>query len=142
MQRTITEFPVWRFALAAVAVLFGLATLNSGGQVLFIDGAARRAAGAYVPFVVWFNFLAGFFYIAAGLGLWRGRRWAVWLALAIAVATLAAFAAFGVFIWSGRAYELRTVWAMTLRSVTWLLLWAVAWWRLARGSRPATSTQR
>jgi hypothetical protein len=43
---------------AVVAVLFGAATVTSGGNVLFGSGAA--AAGSYVPFVVGFNFLAGF----------------------------------------------------------------------------------
>ena len=55
-----------RFA-ALVAVLFGAATVASGGNVIFGSGAA--AAGSYVPFVVWFNFLAGFVYVAAGIGL-------------------------------------------------------------------------
>ncbi len=32
--------------------------------------AARVAAGNFVPFVVWFNFLAGFVYVAAGVELW------------------------------------------------------------------------
>ena len=41
-------------------------------------GAARQAAGHYVPFVLWFNFLAGFAYIVAGVGLWMRRRWAAW----------------------------------------------------------------
>lgn len=37
-----------------------------------------------MPFVLWFNFLAGFAYIVAGVGLWMRRRWAMWLAVAIA----------------------------------------------------------
>ncbi|MDP6882721.1 MAG: hypothetical protein QF830_01170 [Rhodospirillales bacterium] len=65
--------PRWAVALAFVAAAFGLVTLKSGGEVLFFEGAGRQAAGDYVSFVVWFNFLAGFAYIvaAAGLALWR-----------------------------------------------------------------------
>jgi hypothetical protein len=63
---------------AVIAVLFGVATVASGGNVLFGGGA--QTAGNYVPFIVWFNFLAGFFYVAAGVGLWRRERWATWLA--------------------------------------------------------------
>lgn len=33
--------------VAAVALVFGLATIASGGQVLFGDEAERRAAGNY-----------------------------------------------------------------------------------------------
>ena len=42
-------------SLAVVAVLFGLLTVLSGGRTLFGGEAARLAAGAIVPFVLWFN---------------------------------------------------------------------------------------
>ena len=117
---------------AAVAVLFGAATVASGGNVLFGTGAA--AAGAYVPFVVWFNFLAGFAYVAAGIGLWLHRRWAARLALAIAVLTAAVFAAFGWHVAVGGAFEARTVAAMTLRTLVWAGIAALAWFSV--GTRP------
>lgn len=119
-------------AMAAVAVAFGLLTIASGGSTLFGGDAARQSAGAYVPFVLWFNFAAGFAYVAAGAGLWWERRWAVPLAFAIAAATLLVFAAFGVHVARGGAYEMRTVAAMTLRSVLWV---AIAW-MAARRVRP------
>lgn len=109
---------------ALVAVLFGIATVASGGNVLFGGGA--QGAGHYVPFIVWFNFLAGFVYVAAGIGLWRRRPWAGWLALALAATTAVAFAALGWHIGAGGAYEPRTVAAMTLRLAVWLAIAAVA----------------
>lgn len=121
-------------AMAAVAVAFGLLTIASGGSTLFGGDAARQSAGAYVPFVLWFNFVAGFAYVAAGAGLWWERRWAAPLAFAIAVATLLVFAAFGVHVSSGGAYEIRTVAAMTLRSV----LWVTIAWLAARRIRSRT----
>ena len=110
--------------LALGAAAFGLLTIWAGGSTLFGGAAARQSAGAYVPFVLWFNFLAGFAYVAAAAGLWRPQRWAVALAMAIAAATLVVFAAFGVHVLRGGAFEPRTVAAMTLRSVAWL---AIAW---------------
>ena len=118
--------------LAALAVVFGLVTVYSGGEVLFVP-AAREAAGAYVPFVVWFNFLAGFAYVAAGIGLWWRRRWAPWLAMAIAGLTLVVFAALGLHIAAGGAYEPRTLGAMTLRSLVWIAIAATAWRARAAG---------
>jgi hypothetical protein len=109
-------------ALALFATVFGLMTIKAGGTVLFGGDAARADAGHYVPFVLWFNFLAGFAYVAAGLGLWRMRPWAARLALAIAGSTLAVFAAFGLHILNGGAFEGRTVAAMTLRSGVWLAI--------------------
>jgi hypothetical protein len=120
-------------AAAVVAVLFGAATVASGANVLFGGGAA--AAGSYVPFVVWFNFLAGFAYVAAGVGLWREQRWAARLALALAVLTAAVFAAFGWHVAAGGAFEMRTVAAMTLRTLLWAAIAALAYFSLRRGAR-------
>jgi len=111
---------------AIVAILFGTLTIFSGSQVLFGGAEARAAAGNIVPFVLWFNFFAGFAYILAGIGLFGRNRWAVWLAGSIAVATLLVFAALGMHIAQDGAYEMRTVAAMTLRSVVWVALAAYA----------------
>ncbi len=118
---------------AVVAVLFGAATVASGANVLFGGGAA--AAGNYVPFVVWFNFLAGFAYVAAGVGLWRERRWAARLAVALAALTALVFAAFGWHVVAGGAFEMRTVAAMTLRTLLWAAIAALAWLGLRGGAR-------
>jgi len=117
-------FRVW--AISLVAIGFGLLTIKEGGTILFGDEAARIAAGNYVPFVLWFNFLAGFAYVIAGTGLWLQQRWAVWLAIAIATATALTFAAFGIHVAFGGAYELRTVIAMSLRTLVWVTIAAVA----------------
>ena len=86
---------------AGVAVLFGLLTIVSGGRALFGGPEARAAVGDAVPFVLWFNTLAGFAYVMAGGGLFARQRWAVWLSVAILVATLAVFAAFGLHVLLG-----------------------------------------
>ena len=116
----------WITAVAIVAVLFGLLTIVSGGRTLF-NTEARQLAGNYVAFVLWFNFLAGFAYVIAGVGLWTLHRWALWLSLAIAAATIFVFAAFGVQIWVGGSYEMRTVGAMGLRAIVWLITSIVAY---------------
>ncbi len=55
--------------LAVVGMAFGVLTIASGARALFGDAAARAAVGHAVPYVLWFNFLAGFAYVAAGIGL-------------------------------------------------------------------------
>jgi hypothetical protein len=90
-----------------------------GAQVLFGSTAARADAGQVVPFVLWFNFLAGFAYLAAALGIARHRRWASRLAAGIAGATALVFLALGAHVLSGGAFETRTVAAMTLRTAFW-----------------------
>jgi len=111
--------PAWLLAVALLAGAFGLATVVSGGRVLFGPDAARAAAGRYVPFVVWFNFLAGFAYLLAAAGIALGRRWAAPLALGIASATALAFAAFGIHVVLGGPFEPRTVAALALRTAFW-----------------------
>lgn len=121
--------PIAFWLISIVAILFGMLTIKSGGMVLFTEGEAHQAAGDYVPFVLWFNFMAGFAYIVAGIGLWLQRRWAASLALIIAVATVMVFIALGVHIYSGGAYEMRTVVAMSLRSGVWTTIALVAFWQ-------------
>lgn len=116
---------VWMTSLVAVG--FGLLTIKEGGAVLFGGELVRRAAGNYVPFVLWFNFAAGFAYVIAGTGLWLQQRWAAWLAISIAVATACAFVAFGASVYSGGAYELRTFVAMSLRTLVWTTIAAISW---------------
>lgn len=108
--------------IAIIAVLFGAMTIKEAGSVLFWSGTARTAAGNFVPFVLWFNFLAGFFYILAGIGLFIRRRWAAKLAKVIAALTVLVFIAFVVHIVTNGAFEKRTVIAMTMRSVIWIAI--------------------
>lgn len=125
---TFTRTGGWGWArrlVALLAVAFGLLTLKAGGTVLFGGEEARSAAGDYVPFVLWFNFLAGFLYILAGIGMGWGWWWSVRLGAALAAATLLVFAAFGLHVLMGGAYEARTVIAMTVRSGFWLIAAAV-----------------
>ena len=107
---------------AAIAAIFGLLTIVSGGRALF--GGVDM--GAVVPFVLWFNFGAGFAYVLAGVGLWRGARWAPMLSLAIAAATAAVFAAFLWHVGSGGAWEARTMGAMVLRTGVWIVIATLA----------------
>jgi hypothetical protein len=103
---------------AIVAVVFGFLTVLSGARALF----GEADMGAVVPFVLWFNFLAGFAYVLAGLGLWYRSSWSIGLAVSIALATAAVFAVFLGQVWSGTAYEARTMGAMGLRLAVWTII--------------------
>lgn len=105
---------------AAVAVIFGAITVVSGARALTTPGPG------VVPFVLWFNYVAGFAYIAAGYGLWRGATWAEWLAGAIALATAIIFLGFLWHIIQGGAWMGRTMGAMGLRVVVWAAIFRIA----------------
>ena len=112
--------------LAIAAIAFGALTVFSGGRALFGGMEARAELGNVVPFVLWFNFLAGFVYVVAGAALLRTKRWAAPLALLLAVATVLVFLAFAGHIVGGGAFEARTVGALSLRSLFWIAVALVA----------------
>jgi hypothetical protein len=109
----------WTLVVAAVACAFGMATVAKGAQVLFGSPVARAEAGNFVPFVLWFNFLAGFAYVAAAVAIALRQGWAARIAAGIAGATALVFLAFGGHVLSGGAFESRTVAAMAVRTATW-----------------------
>jgi hypothetical protein len=125
-NRSTAMRPSWAIAAALVAIAFGLITVFVGGKTLFGGAESRTAAGHVVPFVLWFNFHAGFAYIVAGIGLFLWKRWAAALSAAIALATAAVFMVFGGHILLGGAFEMRTVGAMILRSSVWLVIAVLA----------------
>ena len=94
MIGTISNRPRWATLAALVAGVFAVVTIVVGGKTLLGDPAQRAAAGNIVPFVLWFNFIAGFAYVIAGYGIFLWRRWAAQLSAGIAIATVAAFIAF------------------------------------------------
>ena len=131
----INKRPVWVRVTSVIAVVFGVMTIKFGGDVLFINGEARLAAGNYVTFVLWFNFLAGFFYIATGIGIWLKKVWSQAAAITLAALTLLVFGAFGIHILMGGEYEQRTVIAMSIRTLVWLTIAVTCWQRSARSKQ-------
>ncbi len=119
--RTSVRPSAWRWIAGGLAVVFGLATLVEGGHVLFGGPLARAEAGNVVPFVLAFNFGAGFLYVVTGAATLARRAWAVWPARVLAVTTALVFVAFGAHVLQGGAFETRTVLAMTLRTAFWVV---------------------
>ena len=126
MNASMPQTPRWIAVLALVAILFGVVTIVVGGRTLFGGVEARAAAGSIVSFVLWFNFVAGFAYVIAGIGLLLWKRWAAYLSATIAVTTIAVFIALGIHIFAGLAFEARTVGAMILRSAVWVVIAVLA----------------
>ncbi len=122
-DKKIKKCDVARLVIATVAVLFGVLTIKSGGDVLFWSEDARVAAGNYIPFVLWFNFVSGFFYIIAGIALYMRQPWVIYLAGAILLGIITVFSALGLSIYiADIAYETRTIAAMFLRTAVWTVI--------------------
>ncbi len=117
-----------------LALLFGGATLAEGGKTLALAPELRPQG--VVPFVLLFNFGAGFFYLIAGVGILMHKSWAGILALGLALATAAVFAALGIHVALGGEFMSRTLVAMTLRTTFWSVQ-AWVWRRYFSVERPA-----
>ena len=128
----MTGFPSWTRPVAIIAALFGLASIISGGKALFGGATAAAAVGNAVPFVLWFNFLAGFIYILGAAALYLYSDLAKPVAWALAISTLAVFAVLLMMVFGGVPFEMRTIGAMVLRSGFWLII-AFALTRFAAG---------
>ncbi len=120
--------------MAITAIVFGALTVLTGGRALFGSMESRAEFGKAVPFVLWFNLLAGFVYFAAGTGLLLCRRWAVYTSLFLAVSTILVFVAFGVHVIGGGAFERRTIGALTIRSLFWIAVTIVSMRAMKRTS--------
>ncbi|PCI72921.1 MAG: hypothetical protein COB38_02465 [Gammaproteobacteria bacterium] len=120
--------------VAVIAIIFGVLTIKSGGEVIFLDGIARMQAGNYSNFVVWFNFLAGFFYITAGIGIFFRKYWSVLLSRTIAIMTILIFLILGLTILNDGLYEMRTIIAMSLRSSVWIIVAFFAYKKISTNS--------
>ena len=126
-MRGLEKEPYYAFRLLNdFAGLFGALTILSAGAVLFRPDSIRSVAGDYVPFLVWFNFLAGIAYVIASLGAVVRKTWAVLLAFAIAGATAAVLLMVLVHIMTGGAFEWRTVFVLLLRTGLWLAVGILA----------------
>ncbi len=61
MNASLTAYSnKWLVGTGAAAIVFGIMTLVSGTSILFLSQKASEMAGDFVPFVLWFNFVAGF----------------------------------------------------------------------------------
>jgi len=103
-----------------VAIAFGLLTRSAA---IRRGRGPVRALRALVQFHCGLlNFIAGFFYILAGVCIFRQRRAGAMLAMVIASLTVIVFGSFAVHIAFDGAYERRTLIAMSVRSLVWIAI--------------------
>lgn len=113
-----------RLVLAAVGVLFGLVTLVEGSRVL---AGVDPGYIVFKPLLV-YNVAMGVVYVAAGLLAWRWLPRGRALAGVIVALNLVVFVAVAWMYSSGRAVAARSVQAMTMRTVVWLVIFLGLRW--------------
>lgn len=114
---------------AAVAALFGVATLFAGGRVLLGSDPGYEV---FRPLLL-YNTVMGAAYLAAGIIVWRSVEAGRYAAGAIFLLNLLVLSGILVVYRSGGAVAVESLRAMTLRTAVWLVLFlAVSWLVRAR----------
>ncbi len=104
-------------------LLFGALTIFAGGNALFTE-VGIRTRGNIVPLVLWFNFIAGFFYVLIACLIFFKKKIALrFLAILSSLNMVVLFYLFNHILGQG-AYEVRTVIAMTFRTLLCFYLYA------------------
>lgn len=115
---------------AITLLLFALLTLFLSGSVIFDLFGIRAKEGNYVPLVVWANFISSILYLVAAYGLFKMRKWPVWLLVISVFVLVAAFIGLKIHINAGGLYEAKTANAMMFRTGLTTLLAVVSYFLL------------
>ncbi len=108
-----------KFQIAVLFLVFGIMTVVSGGRSLFTEeGITTR--GNIVPLVLWFNFIAGFFYLLAGVSTFKMKTCVKKLSVVLASLSSIVLLYLAVHIYQGGLYETKTVVAMSFRTFFWI----------------------
>ncbi|MEP7380725.1 MAG: hypothetical protein ABI910_03515 [Gemmatimonadota bacterium] len=118
---------VLQMLAAAVAGLFGIATLLAGGRVLL---GSDPGYVVYRPLLI-YNTTMGIAYLAAGVIMWRSVIRGRYAAGAIVLLNLLVLLGIVLVSRNGGAVAVDSLRAMTLRTVVWLVLYLILFW-LAR----------
>jgi hypothetical protein len=122
-----------QFILALVALLFGAATLFSGGRVL---GGADPGYVVFRPLLL-YNTGMGLAYVATAGLIWRHLPRALPASLTIACLNLLVLACAGFLLQEGQGVAEQSVLAMALRTGVWLALLVGVAWLLRRRAQAA-----
>ena len=109
---------------AAVAILFGVATLVAGGRVLL---GSDPGYAVFRPLLI-YNSAMGVAYLAAGVTVWRSVNVGRYAAGAIFLLNLLVLLGILVVYRSGGVVAVDSLRAMTLRTVVWLALFLALSW--------------
>jgi uncharacterized membrane protein HdeD (DUF308 family) len=98
-----------------VSALFGLLTLFAGGSVILNLFGMREKEGNYILFVVWSNFICGFFYLFASYGFFKLKKGTTPLMKISIWILVAAFIVLIAWIINDKPFENKTIVALTFR---------------------------
>ena len=123
---------VMQVLAAAIAGLFGVATLFAGGSVLL---GSDPGYVVFRPLLI-YNTIMGVAYLAAGITIWQSHILGKYAAGTIFLLNILVLLGIMLVYRSGGAVAVDSLGALTLRTVGWLVLFLVASWL---GRSPTTT---
>lgn len=100
-----------------ILLLFGLVTLFLSNFIFFGLFGLREVMGNYVLFVVIANFFCSILYLFASYGMFKNKRWTTQILIYTLLILVLTFIALMIYIVSGGLYEMKTIVAMTFRTL-------------------------
>lgn len=124
-----------KIILSLFLSLFGIVSIFMTSSIAFDWFGIREMEGNYVLFIVYANLICGFIYLYAAYALWRNRKSAIWALGLSSFILLFAFVAFGWYINEGGVYELKTLKAMSFRTIVTVALGIISYGILKKAPR-------
>ncbi|GMV78520.1 MAG: hypothetical protein AMXMBFR79_16510 [Chitinophagaceae bacterium] len=103
--------------ISVFLILFGVVTIFIGSSTLLDFFQIREKQGNYVAFIVRANVICGFFYLIAAIGIFKKQQWALNFLIAASILLIITFIAFLIHIKSGKVYEIKTIYALSFRTI-------------------------
>jgi hypothetical protein len=112
---------------AVLASVLGLLSIKEGGGVLL--GITTKTY-TVLPWLVWYNVVAGFLSVLCGRGLWLGRTWAD--KLADTIVTLHGLVLLNLIVLFAfhEAVAKTSIMAMLFRTVVWIGILMLTRWKI------------
>lgn len=112
---------------SAFMLILGLASIFMTTSIIFDLYKLRELEGHYVPFIVYVNFICAIIYLIASYGFFKEKKSTTsYLFIASSILVIA-FIALLIYIFKGGVYELKTVKAMSVRTLITIAFTGIAW---------------
>ncbi|HNR49833.1 MAG TPA: hypothetical protein PKN14_11370 [Bacteroidia bacterium] len=116
------------FLLCLIGVVSVFMTLS----VIFDLFGIRAREGNYVLFIVYANLVCGIIYLYAAISNWKNLTNSFYSLVLASLILIVSFIAFGVYISNGGIHEVKTIKAMTFRTVFTLIMAALSYMMLRK----------
>lgn len=107
--------------------LIGIVSVFMTLSVIFDLFGIRAMEGNYVLFIVYANLVCGIIYLYAAIANWKNLTNSFYSLVLASLILIVAFIAFGVYISNGGIHEVKTIKAMTFRTVFTLVMTALSY---------------